>query len=354
MLELVVGGGPVFVGWPVVLVLAAVSNIGALSGSEHPVNVDSGEDAVVGDSVVLGCRLESVQVREAGSISLTQDEGHEGVTVVDAIDVFALQELEDVVLHDGVLVNSGSLSAGSLETNCVAKGEDIVEAVVLEGVLVNIDESIVVCEAGILDPLVGLGWRVDVSTVEIFFNNLTGVDISEVGNLLSVRELGDLDHLPAEHNFDSALVALIKSNLVSVGELVDLLVGGPVLNTCVGGGAAIKDVHSLEVLVVKSVEISTLTLVWELGRVANGIAMKVSPAVVEVALSSVLAIHHVHEDVVLLVALLHLIETLNRLDSVVETGSQNESLVGESLSVGELQGIVVGVETDELGTCFNL
>ena len=75
---------------------------------------------------------------------------------------------------------------------------------------------------------------------------------------------------------------------------------------------------------------------------------------VEVALSSVLAIHHVHEDVVLLVALLHLIETLNRLDSVVETGSQNESLVGESLTVGELQGIVVGVETDELGTCFNL
>jgi hypothetical protein len=45
---------------------------------------------------------------------------------------------------------------------------------------------------------------------------------------------------------------------------------------------------------------------------------------------------------------------LNRLDSVVETGSQNESLVGESLTVGELQGIVVGVETDELGSCFNL
>lgn len=307
MLELVVGGGPVLVWWPVVLVLAAVGDISTLSATKHPVKVDSGEDAVVGHGVVLGCRLESVQVREAASVPLTQDEGHKGVTVVDAVDVFALQELKHVVLHDGVLVNGGSLGAGSLETNGVTEREDIVEAVVLKGVLVYINQALAVCETGILDPLVSLGGRIDVGSVEIFLNHLTGVDMSEVGDFLTVRKLGNLDHLPAEHDLDSALVALVKSNLVSVGELVDLLVGGPVLDTCVGGGAAIKGVHSLEVLVVEGVEISTLTFVRELGRVANCIAMQVSPAVVEVALGSVLTIHHVHEDIVLLVALLHLI-----------------------------------------------
>jgi len=76
VLELVVSGGPVLVWWPVVLVLAAVGDICALSATEHPIEVDSGEDAVVGHCVVLGCRLESVEVREAASVPLTQNEGH--------------------------------------------------------------------------------------------------------------------------------------------------------------------------------------------------------------------------------------------------------------------------------------
>jgi len=47
--------------------------------------------------------------------------------------------LEHVVLNDWVLVNGGSLGAGSLETNSVTKRKDIVEAVVLKGVLVYIN-----------------------------------------------------------------------------------------------------------------------------------------------------------------------------------------------------------------------
>lgn len=74
----------------------------------------------------------------------------------------------------------------------------------------------------------------------------------------------DLDHFPAEHDFDSTLVALIKGNLIGVRELVDLLVGGPVLDTGIGSSTAVKSVHSLEVLVVGSVEVGTFTLVREL------------------------------------------------------------------------------------------
>lgn len=43
----------------------------------------------------------------------------------------------------------------------------------------------------------------------------------------------DLGQFPAEHNFDSAFMAHVKSNLIGVRELEDLLVGGPVLYACI-------------------------------------------------------------------------------------------------------------------------
>jgi hypothetical protein len=64
--------------------------------------------------------------------------------------------------------------------------------------------------------------------------------------------------------------------------LVDFLVGGPVLDARVGSSAVVKDIQSLEMLVVSGIEVSTLALVRELGRVADGVAIEVLPAGVEV------------------------------------------------------------------------
>lgn len=75
----------------------------------------------------------------------------------------------------------------------------------------------------------------------------------------------DLKHLPAEHNIDSALVALIHGDLVGVGETVDLFVGGPVLDSSTGRGSSLELVLSHEMLVKESVEIGSLALVGELG-----------------------------------------------------------------------------------------
>lgn len=142
------------VGWAVILVLAAVSDIGTLAVSEHPVEVDSGEYAVLWDHVILGGGFESVQVLEAGGVSLTKDVGHKGVAVVDAVDVVALEELKHIVLDNGVLCDSGAHSTGGLETDSVTKSEDVVEALMLESVLVDVDQSLAVSDTGILNPLV--------------------------------------------------------------------------------------------------------------------------------------------------------------------------------------------------------
>lgn len=116
-------------------------------------------------------------------------------------------------------------------------------------------------------------------------------------------------------------MALVEGNLVSVGELVDFLIGGPVLDASVSRGATVKGIKSLEMLVVGSVEIATLTLVGELRGVADCVTIEVLPAGVEVLADSILVVEDMDVDVVLSRALRELLETLNVVHGVVEAGS---------------------------------
>lgn len=310
---------------------------------------------MVGDHVVLGCSLVVMQVLEAGCVSVSEEEGHESVAIIDSVDLLTLEELENVVLHDRVLGSSGTLSTGGLETDGVTKGEDVVEGVVLKSVLIDIDETFAVSKTGILNPLVSLGRRVDVSLEEVFLHDLTSVDVLESSDLLSVVGVFlDLEHFPSEHHFDSALMALVEGDLVSVGELVDLLVGGPVLDASVGRSATVERIKSLEMLVVGSVEVGTLALVGELRGVADRVTIKVLPAGVVVLADSFLVVEDMDEDVVLFGALRELLETLNVIHRVVEAGSQNKRLVVEGLTVGELEAVGIRVDLGEPGTDFSL
>lgn len=101
----------------------------------------------------------------------------------------------------------------------------------------------------------GLARRVNHSGEEIFFNNFSRVDVTEGGNLLSVLVALNLDHLPSEEDLNTSFLALLESNLVSVRELENLLVGCPVLNAGVLSGTALKHVLAEEVLVVESIEV---------------------------------------------------------------------------------------------------
>ena len=85
----------------------------------------------------------------------------------------------------------------------------------------------------------GLARRVNHTSEEVFLNNFAGVNITEGGNLLSMLVSSNLDHFPAEENFDSSLLALLKGDLVGIWELVDLLVGSPVLNLGILGSATL-------------------------------------------------------------------------------------------------------------------
>ena len=100
-----------------------------------------------------------------------------------------------------------------------------------------------------------LAWWVNHSCEEIFFNNFTRVNVTEGGNLLTMLVALNLDHLPSEEDFNTSFLALIEGNLVSVGELENLLVWCPVLNAGVLSGTSLKHVLAEEVFIVEGIEI---------------------------------------------------------------------------------------------------
>jgi hypothetical protein len=123
------------------------------------------------------------------------------------------------------------VSASSFETNSITKSKDIVVLLMLKCVLVHVYTAISISKTSVSEELVGLGWWVYASRVEIFFNCYTSVYILEDSNLLSKLILLYLKHFPTEHQFNATLVALIKRYLICVWELVDLFVRSPVLDS---------------------------------------------------------------------------------------------------------------------------
>ena len=118
--------------------------------------------------------------------------------------------------------------------------------------------------------------------MEVLLNNLASVDVLENTNLLPMLICLELNKLLSEDNFNSSLLALIESNFVSVAELIDLLIGGPDLNSGISSRPLVQLVMSQEMFVVKSIEIVPFSLVGEVGRIAEHVSVGMVPSVVEV------------------------------------------------------------------------
>jgi hypothetical protein len=106
-------------------------------------------------------------------------------------------------------------------------------------------------------------------------------------------------HFPAEEDFDASLSALLKSNLVSVWESEDLLVGCPILNFSILCRASLQNVLAQEMLVIESIEVRALSLVRELWRIANHVSVCVVPSVIVVAINAFLIVDCVNEYITL-------------------------------------------------------
>lgn len=176
-----------------------------------------------------------------------------------------MEVAHDVVLNDWVLRLCSELRTGCLAANAVTEGKDVLVFLMLQRVSVHINLTVVVGKACFGNKRMRFAGRVNASSLERPLNDLSGVNVAEDSNLLANFCLLDLKHLPAEADVNAALVALVKSDLVGVTELVNLLVGSPVLNSRTLGRKVIQLIMAQEVLVVQRVEVGSFALVGELG-----------------------------------------------------------------------------------------
>lgn len=147
VLQGIVTGWVLVVRWAMGLLERGVLVAHALLRVDGVVEVDVGEDTVVGHAVVGRRGLKVVQVRETGSVSVAEPEHHVLIAVIDGVGLLALEEAEHVVLHDGVLLNGASVGTSGLAADAVTDGEDILVSVVLKGVAVDVNLAILVTDA---------------------------------------------------------------------------------------------------------------------------------------------------------------------------------------------------------------
>jgi hypothetical protein len=97
---------------------------------------------------------------------------------------------------------------------------------------------------------VWLGSWVNVGMEEWLFENFRGINVLEGSNLFSLSVNVNLEHFPSEHNINSSLMALFKSDLISIRELENFFVWSPVLDSSIGSGSSLKFILSKERFVV--------------------------------------------------------------------------------------------------------
>lgn len=131
VLERHVSGVEMVVRGTVGLLEAGVFLVRSLLTLQHPAEVKPREDAVVRHNVVHRVGLEVVEVLEASGVGVSEEERHEGVPVVDGIEILAFHELFNVVFDNRFLVHGSCLGPGSVNINAVAKGKDVLVSLVL-------------------------------------------------------------------------------------------------------------------------------------------------------------------------------------------------------------------------------
>lgn len=304
--------------------------------------------------VVVGVGFVVVEMREGGGMGVAHEKWEVRVSIIDSIRILSVHESENVVFDDWALGHGGSTGSSDVSSNGITEGKDVFESLVLEGVWVDIDQTICISDTGVDEVLPWLTWWIEVSVVETRFDNFSAVNILESGNLFSDFTIMGFQKFPSKHNFDSSLVAFFKSNFVSVTKFENFFVWSPVLDFRAESMSSQLLILSQPRFVVKSPEIISFTLVWSFWRIANHISTLMVPSVVVISSNSILVVHHMNINIVLFRSSSHFWKTFNMVITVIETWSNNKCFVSVFLSVSENNLVLVWMIRSNSNSEINL
>ena len=203
------------------------------------------------------------------------------------------------MLNNGILTLSSNLSSSCWNINTITKSENVFESLVLEGVLININKTSLISDTSIDKLFLRLTGRVDNTGLEILLKGFTGINISESDNFFSNFISMNLDHFPSKMNINTSLSAFIKSNIISIWELINFFIWSPELDSSILGSSSLELILSHKVLIVQGIEVSSFALVWQLGGVDEHVTIGMVPSMIIISLNSLLIINLVNKYVIL-------------------------------------------------------
>jgi len=101
--------------------------------------VESREEPVVRNHVVSGVWLLVVEVGEGGHVSCAEVEGDEGVSVVDCVQIFPVEVLQNIMLDDAGLGLSCIGGSGCWDVCAWAESKDVLVFLVLKSVRIHVN-----------------------------------------------------------------------------------------------------------------------------------------------------------------------------------------------------------------------
>jgi hypothetical protein len=116
--------------------------------------------------VVVAMGFIVVEMREGGSMGVAHEKWEVRVSIIDSIRILSVHESENVVFDNWRLGHGSSTRSSDVSSNGITEGKDVFESFVLEGVWVDIDQTIGISDTGVDEVLPWLTWWIKVSVVE--------------------------------------------------------------------------------------------------------------------------------------------------------------------------------------------
>ena len=124
------------------------------------------EDTVSWLPVVVRVGFIVVEMREGGRVGVAHEKWEVRVSIIDSIRILSVHESENVVFDNWRLGHGSSTRSSDVSSNGITEGKDVFESFVLEGVWVDIDQTIGISDTGVDEVLPWLTWWIKVSVVK--------------------------------------------------------------------------------------------------------------------------------------------------------------------------------------------